>query len=187
MDGKDVQAVGFTLALTKGVSADTIQAYCLDQAFGFGAVGLGPGFLEVAGSFGPHGAFMAEHAASCRVSPRLITIRRAARGRLSVRSAKATGAAARGRARVTCTGQPDGSVAIRVTSAAGTPLRKVVGPRLSRSATADVLAQSMSFFSMRQTAMRQVSRPKATRTPTWARSAHPSQPKTASRTSSTQW
>ena len=73
---------------------------------------------------------MAEHAASCRVSPRLITIRRAARGPLSVRSAKATGAAARGRARVTCTGQPDGSVAIRVTSAAGTPLRKVVGPRL---------------------------------------------------------
>jgi hypothetical protein len=34
------------------------------------------------------------------------------------------------RARATCARRADGSVAIRVKSAAGTPLRRVLGPRL---------------------------------------------------------
>ena len=64
------------------------------------------------------------------MAPRLVTIRRVAKGRLRARSAKAKLAAVRARATVTCTRQPDGSLRIRVKSARGIPLRKIVGPRL---------------------------------------------------------
>jgi hypothetical protein len=68
-------------------------------------------------------------AAACRMAPRRVTIRRVGRARLQVRTAAVRRLAAV-RARVTCTTRADGSVAIRVKSSPGTPLRRVVGPRL---------------------------------------------------------
>lgn len=145
---QDARAVAFTVALTKGVSRRAIQQYCFDHSALSTVLVTGPfgvpnpvgqivsGFaycmrsldraLRATGQ-APL-ALMAVEAASCRATPRLVTIRRAGRTRLQVRTAPVRVLGVR--ARVTCAGRADGSVAIRVKSAAGVPLRRFVGPRL---------------------------------------------------------
>ena len=149
VDRQDARAVAFTLALTKGIAKDALQQYCFDRSalstdlFVTAPFGVPSARGQVVSGFAycmrsldralratgqAPLALMAVQAASCRTTPRLVTIRRVGRTRLRVRT---TAVRVLGvRARVTCATRADGSVAIRVKSARGVPLRRYVGPRL---------------------------------------------------------